>query len=77
MLESCARGVAEVEWQILDHKEIISRSSGMARESVVLKPYAGIVVPVVSWHVGQGPKVRGELRVADAPTKGPQSRLAW
>jgi hypothetical protein len=38
VLEPRARGVAEVERQILDHKEIIGRSSGIARESVVLKP---------------------------------------
>jgi hypothetical protein len=49
----------------------------MARKSVVLEPYAGIGVPVVSWHIGRGSEVRGELRVADAPTKGPWSTLAW
>jgi hypothetical protein len=48
----------------------------MARKSVVLEPYAGIGVLVVSWHIGWGPEARGELRVADAPTKGPGSTLA-
>jgi hypothetical protein len=49
----------------------------MARKSVVLKPYAGIGVPVVSWHIGRGSEARGELHVADALTKGPRSTLAW
>jgi hypothetical protein len=70
-------GIAEVERQVLDHEEIVSRSPGMARKSVVLEPYAGNGVPVVSWHIGRGPEVRGILRVADAPIKGPWSTLAW
>jgi hypothetical protein len=49
----------------------------MARKSVVLEPYVGIGVPVVSWHIGRGPKARGELRVVDAPTKGPRTTLPW
>jgi hypothetical protein len=70
-------GVTEVERQVLDHEKIVGRSSGMARKSVVLEPYAGNSVPVVSWHIGRGPEARGELHVADAPTKGPWSTLAW
>jgi hypothetical protein len=77
VLEPRTCEITEVERQVLDHEEIVGRSSGMARKSVVLEPYAGIGVPVVSWHIGRGPKARGELRVADALTKGPWSTLAW
>jgi hypothetical protein len=61
VLEPHACGIAEVEWQVLDHEEIIGRSSGMARKSVFLKPYAGIGVPVVSWHIGRGSEARGNF----------------
>jgi hypothetical protein len=77
VLEPRACGIIEVERQVLDHEEIVSHSSSMARKLVVLEPYAGIGVPVVSWHIGRGPEERGELRVTDAPTKGPRSTLAW
>jgi hypothetical protein len=77
VLEPRACRIAEVKRQVFDHEEIVGRSSGMARKSVVLEPYAGIGVPVVSWDVGRGLEARGELRVVDAPTKGPRSMLAW
>jgi hypothetical protein len=77
VLEPHACGVTEVKRQVLDHKEIVGHSYGMARKPVVLEPYAGVGVPVVSWHIGRGPEARGELRVADAPTKGPWTTLAW
>jgi hypothetical protein len=51
VLEPRTCGIAEVEWQVLDHEEIVGRPSGMARKSVVLEPYAGIGVPVISWHI--------------------------
>jgi hypothetical protein len=56
VLEPRACGIAEVERQVLDHEEIVNRSSSMARKSVVLEPYAGIGVLVVSWHIGWGPE---------------------
>jgi hypothetical protein len=49
----------------------------MACESVVLEPYAGLGVPIVSRHIGRSPEARGELHVRDAPTKGPRTSLAW
>jgi hypothetical protein len=49
----------------------------VALKPVVLEPYAGVGVPVVSWHIGRGPEARGELRVADALTKSPWTMLAW
>jgi hypothetical protein len=49
----------------------------VACEPVVLEPYVGVGVPIVSRHVGQSPKARGELLVTDAPTKGPRTSLAW
>jgi hypothetical protein len=48
VLEPRACGIVEVERQVLYHDEIVGRSSGMARKSVVLEPYTGIGVPVVS-----------------------------
>jgi hypothetical protein len=47
----------------------------VACEPVVLEPYAGVGVPIVSRHIGQSPEARGELRVADAPAKGPRTSL--
>jgi hypothetical protein len=41
----------------------------VAREPVVLKPHAGVGVPIISWHISRSSEVRGELRVADAPAK--------
>jgi hypothetical protein len=77
LLEPRMCGVAEVERQALDHEEIVGRSFSMACKWVALEPYTGIGVPIVSWHIGRSPEARGELRVADAPTKGPWSTLAW
>jgi hypothetical protein len=56
----------EVERQVLDHEEIVGRSTGVAREPVVLEPYTGVGVPIIPWHVGRSSEARGELRVADA-----------
>jgi hypothetical protein len=47
----------------------------VAREPVVLEPYTGVGVPVVSRHVGRGPEARGELRVTDAPAESPWTPL--
>jgi hypothetical protein len=69
VLEPCICIVAEVERQVLDHEEIVGRPTGVAREPVVLEPYTGVGVPIVSRHVGRSPKARGELRVTDAPAK--------
>jgi hypothetical protein len=77
VLESCARKVAEVKRQVLDHEEIVSCPTGVAREPVVLEPYTRVGVPIVSWHIGQSQEARGELRVMDAPAKGPWTPLAW
>jgi hypothetical protein len=75
VLEPCPRGVTKVERQVLDDEEIVCRSPGMARESVVLEPYAGVSVPGVPWHVGRGTKAQRELHVADAPAKGSWTSL--
>jgi hypothetical protein len=60
VLEPCPRGVAEVERQVLDDEEIVRRSPGVAGESVVLKPHAGVGLPVVPGYVGWSPETRGE-----------------
>jgi hypothetical protein len=44
VLEPRACRVAKVERQILDHEEIVGRSTSVARELVVLKPYTGVGV---------------------------------
>jgi hypothetical protein len=49
----------------------------VACEPVVLEPYTGVGVPIVSRHIGRSPEARGELRIADAPAKGPWTSLAW
>jgi hypothetical protein len=72
-LRAC--GVAEVERRVLDHKEIVSRPTSVAREPVVLEPHTGVGVPVVSRHVGRSPEARGELRVMEAPAKSPWTLL--
>jgi hypothetical protein len=77
VVEPRACGVAEVERQVLDHEEIVGHSTGVAREPVVLEPYAGLGVPIVPWHIGWSPEARGELRIADAPAKVPWTLLAW
>jgi hypothetical protein len=70
-----SRGVAEVERQILDDEEVVCRSPGVASESVVLEPYAGVGVPVVPRYVSRSADARMELRVTDALTKGPWTPL--
>jgi hypothetical protein len=47
----------------------------VARESVVLEPYTGVGVPIVSWHIGRSPEARGKLRVMDAPAESPWTPL--
>jgi hypothetical protein len=47
----------------------------VAREPVVFEPHTRVGVPIVSWHIGQSPEARGELRVADAPAKSPWTLL--
>jgi hypothetical protein len=42
----------------------------VAGESVVLKPYAGVGIPVVPGYVGQSSETRGEPRIPDALAKG-------
>jgi hypothetical protein len=75
VLEPCARGVAEVERQVLDDEEVVSRSPGVACELVVLEPHAGVGFPVISWHIGRSPKARRKFRIADALAKGPWTSL--
>jgi hypothetical protein len=75
VLEPCACRVAELEWKVLDNEEIVGCSTGVAREPVVLEPHVGVGVPIVSCHIGRSPEARGELRVADAPAKGPWTPL--
>jgi hypothetical protein len=69
VLEPSARGVAEVERHVLDGEEVVGHSPGVACELVVLEPYAGVGVPVVSWYIGRSPEVRRKFCVADALTK--------
>jgi hypothetical protein len=45
MLEPRACGVTKVEQQVLDHEEVVGRPASVARESVVLEPYTGVVSP--------------------------------
>jgi hypothetical protein len=77
VLEPCAHRVTEVERQVLDHEEVIGRSTGVACESLVLEPCAGVSVPIVPWHIGRGSEARGEFRVTDAPAKGLWTLLVW
>jgi hypothetical protein len=53
VFEPRACRVAEVERQVLDDEEVVSRSTGVACEPVVLEPHAGVGVPIVSWHIGR------------------------
>jgi hypothetical protein len=41
----------------------------MAREPVVLEPYVGVGVPVVSWYISWSAEARTKLCVADALAK--------
>jgi hypothetical protein len=75
VLEPCARGIAEVERQVLDDEEVVGRSPGMACEPVVLEPYAGVGVPIVSWHIGRSPEARRKRHVVDALAKSPRTSL--
>jgi hypothetical protein len=47
VLKPRARRIAEVERQVLDDEQVVGRSPGVARESVVLEPYTGVGVPIV------------------------------
>jgi hypothetical protein len=75
VLELCPCGVTEVERKILDDEEIVCRSPGVASELVVLEPYVGVGVPIISGHIGRSTKARRELHVADALAKGPWTSL--
>jgi hypothetical protein len=75
VLEPCPHGVAEVERQILDDEKVVRRYPSVAGESVVLKSYARVGVPVVPRYIGRSTETRGELRVADALAKGPRTPL--
>jgi hypothetical protein len=77
VLKLSAHGVAEVERQVLDAEEVVCRSPGVACEPVVLEPYAGVGVPVVSRYIGRSMEARRKLRVADALAKGPWTSLIW
>jgi hypothetical protein len=47
----------------------------VACEPIVLEPYAGVGVPIVSWHIGRSLEVRRKFRVADALAKGSLTTL--
>jgi hypothetical protein len=70
VLEPSVRGVATVERHVLDDEKVVGRSPCVACEPVVLKPYAGVGVPVVSWDIGRSPEARRKFRVTDALAKG-------
>jgi hypothetical protein len=57
VLEPSARGVTEVERQVLDDEKVVSRTPGVACELVILEPYAGVGVPVVSRYIGRSVEV--------------------
>jgi hypothetical protein len=75
VLEPRARGIAEVERQVLDDEEVVGRSPGVACELVVLEPYVGVGVPIVSRHIGQSQVARRKFHVTDALDKGPRTSL--
>jgi hypothetical protein len=75
VLKPSACGVAEVERQVLDDEKVVGCSPGVACKPVVLEPYAGVSVPVVSWDIGRSPEARRKFRVADALAKGPWTLL--
>jgi hypothetical protein len=47
----------------------------VACEPIVLKPYAGVGVPVVSWDIGRSPEAQKKFCVTDALAKGPWTSL--
>jgi hypothetical protein len=61
VLEQCAWRVTEVERQVLDKEKVVSRSTSVALEPVVLEPHVGVGVPIVSWHIGRRPEARGDV----------------
>jgi hypothetical protein len=61
VLELRARGVTEVKRQVLDDEEVVGRSPSVACEPVVLEPYAGVGVPIVSRHIGRSLEMRGNF----------------
>jgi hypothetical protein len=77
-----------VERQVLDDEQVVDRSPDVACESVVLEPYAGVGVPVVSWYIGRGkregnftlwmlwPKARGPRWFGDQ-LRSQSSSLSW
>jgi hypothetical protein len=56
VFEPRARSVTEVERQVLDDEEVVGCSTGVACKPAVLEPYAGVGVPIVSWHLGHSPE---------------------
>jgi hypothetical protein len=62
VLEPSARGVAEVERQVLDDEEVVGHFPGMACEPLILEPYAGVGILVVSWYIGRSPEARRKRR---------------
>jgi hypothetical protein len=53
VFEPRARRIAKVERQVFVYEEVVSRSTGMACELVILEPCAGVGVPIVSCHIGR------------------------
>jgi hypothetical protein len=45
----------------------------VACEHVVLEPYAGVGVPIVSRHIGRSQESRRKFCVTDALAKGPRT----
>jgi hypothetical protein len=64
VLEPRACGIAEVERQVLDDEQVIGRSPGVARESVVLEPYTGVESP--SFTLAALPQLRAAPSVVGA-----------
>jgi hypothetical protein len=75
VLEPSACGLGEVERQVLDDEKVVGHSPGMACEQVVLKPYTGVGVPIVSWDIGRSPEARRKFRGTDALAKGLRTSL--
>jgi hypothetical protein len=49
----------------------------VACEPIVLEPYAGVGVPIVSCHICRSLEVRRKFCVADALAKGSLTTLVW